>query len=77
MVLSFQSEPPALPYLWKKQNETVIGDNAGDTLGWAVDLLADASTLVVGAPGVYQDADGKFLAIGSPGDRKKMIGLDM
>ena len=109
MVLSFQSEPPALPYLWKKQNETVIGDNAGDTLGWAVALSADASTLVVGAPGVYQDdeirgyvkvyyrddvmklgwtihgvavgdlfgysidiaADGKFLAIGSPGDRKK------
>ena len=109
MVLSFQSEPPALPYLWKKQKETIIGDDAGDSLGWAVALSADARTLVVGAPGVYQDdkkrgyvevyyrhdvmelgrtihgvavgdlfgysidiaADGKILAIGSPGNWKK------
>ena len=55
MVLSFQSEPPALPYLWKKQKETIIGYDAGDSLGWAVALSADARTLVVGAPGVYQD----------------------
>jgi hypothetical protein len=109
MVLSFQSESPALPYLWKKQKETLIGDDAGDSLGWAVALSADARTLVVGAPGVYQDdkkrgyvevyyrhdvmelgrtihglavgdlfgysidiaADGKILAIGSPGNWEK------
>ena len=37
--------------IWKQQGQAVIGDDAGDLLGWSVALSADAMTLVVGAPG--------------------------
>jgi hypothetical protein len=50
-IFVFQSEPPTVPSIWKQQGPAIVGDNAGDYLGWAVDLSADSKTLVVGAPG--------------------------
>ena len=48
-IFVFQSEHPTVPSIWKQQGPAIVGDNAGDYLGWAVDLSADSKTLILDA----------------------------
>jgi hypothetical protein len=54
---SFQSVPPVATSLWEQQGSAIVGDAAEDYLGTSVALSADAKTLVIGAPGYYENTD--------------------
>lgn len=43
--------------LWKRQGQIIVGDEAGDQLGTSVEISSDGKTLVVGAPGDYNNTD--------------------
>ena len=54
---AFQSAPPVATSIWKQQGSAIVGDAEYDFLGTSVSLSADAKTLVVGAPDVYDNTD--------------------
>jgi hypothetical protein len=54
---TFQSAPTVATSIWEQQGSAIMGDAAGDFLGFSVALSADANTLVVGAPGLYGNTD--------------------
>jgi hypothetical protein len=54
---AFQSVPPVATSIWKQQGSAIVGDAEYDHLGTSVALSADAKTLVVGAPGKYDNTD--------------------
>ena len=54
---AFQSAPPVATSMWEQQGSAIVGDAAKDYLGTSVALSADAKTLVVGAPGYYDNTD--------------------
>ena len=43
--------------MWEQQGSAIVGDAEYDHLGTSVSLSADAKTLVVGAPGYYDNTD--------------------
>jgi hypothetical protein len=40
---------------WTQLGQTVHGNATGDLFGWAVDITADGSTIVIGSPRFYED----------------------
>jgi hypothetical protein len=54
---AFQSAPPVTTLLWEQQGSAIVGDAAKDRLGFLVALSTDAKTLVVVAPGLYENTD--------------------
>jgi hypothetical protein len=55
LIFDFQSEPPVATSSWKQQGLAIVGNAAYDELGRSVALSSDARTLVVGAPGHYDN----------------------
>jgi hypothetical protein len=47
--------PTKYPLVWKRQGPAIVGDAADDELGTSVAVSADARTIVIGAPGYYED----------------------
>jgi hypothetical protein len=56
-MFAFQSEPGPVPLSWKQQGLAINGDIDDDYFGTSVALSADAKTLVVGAPGFFDNAE--------------------
>ncbi len=59
LIFDFQSQSSVATSSWKQQAPAIVGNAADDGLGRSVALSADTRTLVVGAPGDYDNTDRK------------------